>query len=469
MNLYLMAPFLNGLQILQSDFFDEFAPNLSQLIGYQSPQRARELNVGALDRMIHNQKNTPSIRKLFEFLKHHKPLGSYDEEITDVRAEEKLCLKYGFKYNMSRKRRRRIFHGSTIAYESWHSIGTHSAEAYGLYHTAVFIESNLTFSSTPRQMRFVQGSADLDILRSGIFGPLTDVQVGNYINDADAAHNPLLIENLQREVILKHWKDSGMKADDIGIIGDVDEMFTRDFLLAAQTCDVPEFRMDQDCRTPKVIADTLVFESTPTCISNEHWFHPDMIIGECIDGIGDAELHSPPAERIYRNGTLGHRITGKGKYDGDWGSLPNRSKYPLWKPVDFRSTAGGRQHYIEKNRKQKTQHTGFHLHNYFTSLSTLRHKYSTYSHSMRDVESKSLGQIHKDSDLMVKCVMDRKNSSDPSNIKIRNGGLSGVIEGGGEVPLLFRYPDYVNARHSELKKEIMEDEAKYGNASRSFH
>jgi len=38
-----------------------------------------------------------------------------------------------------------------------------------------------------------------------------------------------------------------MKVDDIEIIGDSDEFFTRDFLLAAQTCDVPQFRPGQTC------------------------------------------------------------------------------------------------------------------------------------------------------------------------------------------------------------------------------
>ena len=49
----------------------------------------------------------------------------------------------------------------------------------------------------------------------------------------------------------------GMTTDDIGIIGDTDEIFTRDFLLAASSCDIPQFRPGKDCKHPKLTGSTL--------------------------------------------------------------------------------------------------------------------------------------------------------------------------------------------------------------------
>eukprot|EP00814_Leptocylindrus_danicus_P021971 CAMPEP_0116040622 /NCGR_PEP_ID=MMETSP0321-20121206/24481_1 /TAXON_ID=163516 /ORGANISM="Leptocylindrus danicus var. danicus, Strain B650" /LENGTH=430 /DNA_ID=CAMNT_0003520497 /DNA_START=266 /DNA_END=1554 /DNA_ORIENTATION=- len=296
-----------------------------------------------LDRMINDDSNPPSIRTLFQILKTHKPAGMYSEAIIDEKAEKRRCSRYGFQYDSTaRPHRRRVFYGSNIANDSWHTIGSHAAEAYDLYHTAVLIESNWTQTLSPRRMRFLSNSNDLNLLQSGIFGPQTDVQIGRYIVNAQEAPNrPLLYENMQREMILQHWKDAGMTVDDIGLIGDVDEFFSRDALLAAMTCEIPRFKF-RDCRYPRFAAFAMSFESSPNCIFNKTfapgkpwtraWAHPDMIIGHCVDGIGDAALHSPPAERDYGNGTLGFRMKGKGRRAEDWDKLPARSHYPLWKP-----------------------------------------------------------------------------------------------------------------------------------------
>jgi hypothetical protein len=43
-----------------------------------------------------------------------------------------------------------------------------------------------------------------------------------------------------RERILEKWKELGMTKEDIGIILDVDEIPSREFLRAAQICDPPD-------------------------------------------------------------------------------------------------------------------------------------------------------------------------------------------------------------------------------------
>ncbi len=139
-----------------------------------------------------------------------------------------------------------FFFGSSIADDSWHTIGAHAGEVYGLYHTVAFIESNTTTVMTKRETNFDEGSLNLRVLQSGIFGPKTKVAVDFYVNiiGPEQGTNDMVNlqrENLQRGHILKRWKENGMGPDDIGIVSDIDEMFTCDFLLALQTCDVPQF------------------------------------------------------------------------------------------------------------------------------------------------------------------------------------------------------------------------------------
>ena len=67
-----------------------------------------------------------------------------------------------------------------------------------------------------------------------------------------------------------------MRDDDIAIMRNADEIFTRDFLRAMQICDIAEFRPDQNCKAPKVIANTVVFESSPNCPTKDRrWHHPE--------------------------------------------------------------------------------------------------------------------------------------------------------------------------------------------------
>ena len=85
----------------------------------------------------------------------------------------------------------------------------------------------------------------------------------------------LNIEYFQREGAMHRWKLNGMRPDDVAIISDLDETFSRDFLRALQICDVPQFRPGQDCKAPKMIASALIFESSPECIwKKRKFFHP---------------------------------------------------------------------------------------------------------------------------------------------------------------------------------------------------
>ena len=246
-----------------------------------------------------------------------------------------------------------------------------------------------------------------------------------------------------------------MKQNDIGIVSDVDEMFTRDFLLAAMTCDIPAFQPGQDCRSPKVIAKTLVFESSPECVTDERsWYHPDMILGECLDTIGDSTLHKP-GERDYKNGTLGDRKKGYGRNENDYAMMPNTTMFPLWKPSDFRMAQGGNM-FSDRLVGQGNGYTGYHLHNFFESVPVLRHKYKTYGHSARNALKMPLGNIHEDLHFAINCVTQRPNLK---AYKRKAGGFEAIV---GWKPLLFEHSEYRSLRNHELREMVLEDEAKFG-------
>ena len=104
------------------------------------------------------------------------------DEALNVTAEGERCGRYNLPYT-GRTERRRIFYGSLIADDSWHAVLFTALEGYGVYHSAAFVESNRTQMNIPRRLRFPEGSDNLRLLQSGIFGPSTNVTVDYYVNE----------------------------------------------------------------------------------------------------------------------------------------------------------------------------------------------------------------------------------------------------------------------------------------------
>jgi hypothetical protein len=390
-------------------------------------------------------KNTDSLSILMTAVTNtRRPV--WDDEIVQS-VESERCDRYGWTYDKSRTKRRRIFAGSLIADDSWDAIGIGAIEAYGIYSALALVESNRTQMFYERKLRFGPDSRNIRMLQSGIYGPDTKVTVDYHV-DENSERISLIRENMAREMILQRWKQSGMKSDDIGLIMDIDEMFSRDFLRAVQLCDVPEFRPEeQNCRAPKLLSRALVFEVGPECIKGNHqyWGHPDMIIGKCVDQIGDAEKHRPP-DRVYMNV---HGWRKEGYYDingtGSYPMMPDTTHFPLWNAADFRMTPGGKQ--------PGSGHTGFHFHNFFPNFDRIRVKYETYGHPIQGARTMALSDLHSDIDLFVKCAMDR-----PDGDRLP-GGLKHVE---GPIPLALNLKSYTRARHEEMRKALVADEAKYG-------
>ena len=109
---------------------------------------------------------------------------------------------------------------------------------YGIFHTVSFIESNVTHNLSPRKMRFYS-SEDADDNSSGtseqlqnlyklyqMYGPTTKVSVDYYSSHMKGGHD-LLRDFIQREGNSFRWKMNGMGVEDVAIVSDTDETFTR--------------------------------------------------------------------------------------------------------------------------------------------------------------------------------------------------------------------------------------------------
>ena len=398
-----------------------------------------------------------------------------DDGSIDQVTEKARCQRFGypFVYNPQRTERRRIFAGGLLADDSWHALGANALETYAVYHSVTFIESNVTQSGKPRPMRFTSGTRDFKILQSGIYGPSTIVHVDNYfVHDREGdEHVPRMIrEHMMRQEILHRWKKLGMRQDDIGLIFDVDEIPSREFLRATQMCDLVGGTWDtgnnQTCRAPLLRFAVPMFEGSPKCIHKgaagadpfKRFNSPSMVIGRCIEGIGDDEMH-PTVPRTFR-AKNGQRYGGRRKGYGernDYSKIPNggghnNGYYPLYNAADFRRMDSGPYGGV-----------GFHLHNFFVNSNSLRFKHLTYGHEHKHAYSVPLGAMNADLNLLVKCV---HNISDVGNRKERldNGLALLVAKKEYDLPAAFKINGYIDARHQEVLKLLLEDEKVYGRA-----
>ena len=205
-----------------------------------------------------------------------------DSEIINVEEEKKRCASYDFDFPSNAAmplKRRRLFYGALISGDSEEVIKATSMEQYNIYHTVSLIESNSTHNLSPKKWRFFgseDASKQLHWLYQ-LFGPKTKVSMDYYVTSLTSEDDfvPMDLDYYQREGHVYRWKFNGMRPDDVAIIGDLDETYSRDFLRALQICDVPRFRPGQSCRGPKVFGSTLIFESSPECAwKGRRWFHP---------------------------------------------------------------------------------------------------------------------------------------------------------------------------------------------------
>ena len=369
------------------------------------------------------------------------------------------CARYGFSDDPSLVRNpRRIFFGALVADESMELFEIVAAESRGVYSGMVLVESNRTQNYTPRRLRFSSNPDAASRLFAGLFE--TKVQIIDYQKE-----NPhvlgLFRENLQRQQILTGWRELGMRPDDIGIIADPDESFSRDFLRAAQTCRMQPFDYETyRCGHAIMKGVGLGFESSPECVTAEReWGHPDMAIGHCIEGIGNL-TPTPRAKNQYGFNDLSpncKKLAGPNPYRPE-----GNFSYPPLNAWDFRKRCGYRfahhnrfsYHRGGSKKDNYTSYSAFHVHNFFAGHNDLRFKYRTFGHTVKDHETKSLEEFSMDLKMMVRCVKGVDDDPDQKWKRVP-GGYARLKP---MLPIYFHDPKYRRERHALIQKMVDEDE-----------
>jgi hypothetical protein len=393
------------------------------------------------------------------------PLYQKEYDRIDSIDASTRCKEYGLEpYNGPP---RRIFFGTMVADENWDVLKIHAVEAHNIYYVSVFVESNTTHMATPRQMRYYHDSQERAMLQdSGMMGGDTKVYFEYWLEDM-----PDLIgmdrESEQRNTIVKLWKEAGMTENDVGLMADVDEFFSRGFLRALQICDFQEFRPGQNCQRPKIVPSTISFESSPYCFKKHEWFHPDVIGGQCIEGIGDPTERIVPLRTHKRRYGERHVSYGQHNLENYPEEVKKSNRYPLFSGPDIRTVHGDRglPYNVESRpgvHKNAAYGVAFHLHNWFADLRTLRHKYKTYAHGDRNILQKTLSQASEDLDVFVRCARGLPNNANP-NDWMREFYPDGKHIGGPK-PIFFKNETYCDERHDTVRQMLREDEELYGSS-----
>jgi len=424
-----------------------------------------------------------------------------DQEMTP----EARCQQFGVEaLPHDQQQQRRLFFGSMLANENSEVLIAHAIEVYQKYDVISFVESNTTHFQTPRELNYPPDSfAARTLLDSELFGSATKTKV--YI-DYWLEDEPLLThmhrEQEQRNTIWKRWIAAGMRPQDIGVMADLDEVVSRDFLNALQVCDFPLFRYEEDpdkrirpdCQTPKMALSTIQYEGSPGCIKKYVWFHPDLLMGHCILGVGDNAGRASPVrwgKDSHHNKMVGMRIE-------EWGArdyklypqdVIDNKRFPLWDGRDIREINGneaGLTDYVNLNTTQQEAKdkgaavygTAFHLHNWFNSLEVLRHKYATYGHAFKEAVSVPLSKIQGDLDTLVRCNRKIGNENIPADVGVKpddafpyyeindQNEVNGVKFSGSR-PIFFLNTTYAEERNTLVTQLIVTDEKKYGSYYRN--
>ena len=175
-----------------------------------------------------------------------------------------------------------------------------------------------------------------------------------------------------------------------------------------------------------------------------------------MDLIGDTKMHPPTKRTMWES--HGPRLDGYG-HDGDYSKykanvlvpLKMESKYPLWRPNEFRQEIGGVM--ISKNDEWNSP-TGYHFHNFFMSGEEIRFKYSTYGHADPEALEKPLRDIHDAGDLALAVTCAHGNHTDNTERSFES------IPGSAR-PIYYLNEEARRARHSVWQDIVREDEEKY--------
>jgi hypothetical protein len=319
---------------------------------------------------------------------------------------------------------------------------------YNIFTGIVFVESNRTQNLTPHRFRHLHDTKNIQIMfNTSLVQIRTNIQEHNVLVKQQQQEDPreaekikLDNEHAQRQEILKGWKELGMLPDDIGLLADTDEAFTRDFLRAVQSCDHIEFftynhdgitgttTIDNNnnnneisghnCQhqLARLLATTQIFESSPECIvKGITLHHPDMILGHCIDYISTTH---PVAPRDTNYPLL--RAKGYGSQCDDWdgeNNITNPNLYPTWNAADFRRTFGGCMFERKAKAGKHSVYTGYHFHNFFINFNQTRFKYRPMVILIR-MRYIRIVDMSRDLKLIYHCVKNMEDDKDSPRKRI---------------------------------------------------
>ena len=117
----------------------------------------------------------------------------------------------------------------------------------------VYVEPTVMLTGEKRQTKYAGTNAEKKQWLAKTFEGVNVLLVASSGEAGSAGIIRSDYEHSMRAVALPVWKAEGMRPSDIGVLADSDELFSRHFLKALLTCDVPQFRVAVSCKNPKVL------------------------------------------------------------------------------------------------------------------------------------------------------------------------------------------------------------------------
>lgn len=208
----------------------------------------------------------------------------------------------------------------------------------------VFVESAVTHSGVPRELRFANSSRPDGAWLVALFAAhriRATIRVHHDTRRHLPTHDaPMAMDYRARAGLPHAFAALGMASHDVGIVHDGDETFVRAYLAALRVCDVPALRPATrhmppelaSCESVKLAGRALVFEGGFDCVSKarvsraEWWHHPDAIPGRCLEGVG-VEAGGGTGARIGGGVHAEPLRNGSHQYDRDGMLVINDSQF----------------------------------------------------------------------------------------------------------------------------------------------
>ncbi|MFM6174931.1 MAG: hypothetical protein ACKPB4_22845 [Sphaerospermopsis kisseleviana] len=190
---------------------------------------------------------------------------------------------------------------------------------------------------------------------------------------------------------------------------------------------------------------------------------PEMVIGACIQGIGDETRHPPPPERAF---DINHSGEGWGLncwYDAmkHNRTLWDNGMFPLYDGADFRRRCGSR---IRRTRADapSARHNAYHFHNWLADVPSIRHKYGGGEGDNASSSRRRVKDLNADTALMYQCARGRTErlANQRHGYRLASSEPHEATTTGGlfTTPVYFHDAGYVKKRHDRLRYMIFWDE-----------